>query len=119
MSDDALNDEQLVDIEHIRALVRAGCYSIRSHAARHMIEEGFAEEQVVETVLVGRIIEAYPEVQRCLILGFPHLTPFTKMPLHVVCDTCDPEWIDFVSAYIPQLPYWESPSRRAKKGKRT
>ncbi len=117
MSNDEPKDDMVAIIERIRALVRAGCYSVRSHAARHIIEEGFSEENTVEAVLTGSIIEAYPEVQRYLILGFPHLTSVTRIPLHVVCDTCDPEWIDFVSAYIPQLPYWASPSQRARRRK--
>ena len=93
-----------IDIESIRSFIFSESYSIKSHAARHIIEEGFTEGNVVEAIFNGRIIEEYPDERRCLIYGTAHLAPKTKISLHLVCDYSDPEWLDIVTAYIPQLP---------------
>ncbi|HIE27026.1 TPA: DUF4258 domain-containing protein [Candidatus Poribacteria bacterium] len=51
----------VIDIESIRHFIISESYSIKSHAARHIIEEGFTEENVVEAILNGKIIEEYPD----------------------------------------------------------
>jgi hypothetical protein len=105
----------VIDIESIRHFILSESYSIKSHAARHIIEEGFTEENVVEAILNGRIIEEYPDEKRCLICGTAHIAPKTKISLHLICDYSDPEWLDIVTAYIPQLPQWETPTRRSRR----
>jgi hypothetical protein len=35
--------------------------------------------------------------------------------LHVVCDLSDEEVLDIVTAYIPQPPWWVTPSRRGQR----
>lgn len=100
-------------IEQIQRLVQSGHYRIRIHAVRHMIAEGFDEHQLVEA-LNGtlRLIEAYTEEARYLILGTFHFTQRTRSPLHVLCDVSNPAVLDIVTAYIPQRPWWISPTRR-------
>jgi hypothetical protein len=81
-----------------------------------MFKEGFGEDQVVEAVMTGRVLEEYPQDCRCLIVGYPHLEGERPIPLHVVCDYYDPEWVDIVTAYVPQKPWWDTPTRRGRRG---
>jgi hypothetical protein len=81
-----------------------------------MFKEGFGERHIVETILKGCVLEVYPEECRCLILGYSHLDEEeeTTIPLHVVCDYQDPEWVDIVTAYVPQRPWWITPTQRGR-----
>ena len=52
-------------IHRLQELVRTKHYRIGIHAVRHMIEEGFDENQLLEAVKGPfRIIEAYTEESR-------------------------------------------------------
>jgi metal-responsive CopG/Arc/MetJ family transcriptional regulator len=65
-----MNDGQEL-LENIKALVRAKRYRVRLHAVRHMIEEGFSEENLLEAITGKcRVLENYPDESRCLILGY-------------------------------------------------
>lgn len=104
-------------LERIAALARFSRYRVRLHAVRHMLEEGFDERDIIE-VLTGRgrkVLEEYPEQNRCLILGSFGIGRKSRIHLHVVCDYSDPEVVDIVTAYIPQLPWWVTRSRRGKR----
>jgi len=99
----------------IQELVRTGRYRLRSHAVRHMIEEGFDEHNLIEAVQGKlRLVEEYSEESRYLILGYFHFTPQRRSPLHLVCDLTNPEVVDIVTAYIPQRPWWLSPTLRGE-----
>ena len=90
---------------------------MRVHAVRHMVEEGFEERNIIE-VLTGRggkILEEYPEQHRCLVLGSYAMGKKSRIHLHVVCDLSDEEVLDIVTAYIPQAPWWVTPSRRGQR----
>ena len=102
--------------DRIPRLVAANQYRVGLHAVRHMIEEGFDEAQLVEA-LHGRIhvLEEYPEEGRCLVLGRFHFTPATTSALHTLCDLSDDRVLDIVTAYIPQRPWWVSPTQRGRK----
>ena len=104
-------------LDRIAALARFRRYRLRLHAVRHMLEEGFEENHIIEA-LTGRgnrVLEYYPDQQRCLVLGTCAIGPKTRLHLHVVCDYSNPEVLDIVTAYVPQLPWWVSPTRRGKK----
>ena len=60
------------------------------------------------------MIENYPDDWRCLILGNFHFTGATTSPLHLVCDYSRSDLVDIVTAYIPQKPWWVSPTKRGK-----
>ena len=93
----------------------AGSYRVRSHAIRHMIEEGFDENQLLEALTGNlQLLEEYAEEARYLVLGRFHFTPRTSSPLHIVCDISHDEIIDVVTAYIPQRPWWSTPVQRGK-----
>ncbi len=99
----------------IQELVRAKHYRIGLHAVRHMIEEGFDENQLLEAVRGKlQIMEEYPEESRYLMLGYFHFTLKTISPLHLLCDLSTPHVVDIVTAYIPQRPWWISPTRRGR-----
>src|SRR4030067_2104354 len=100
-------------LEDIKRLIKCGKYRIRIHAIRHMIEEGFNEEDIIETV-TGRskILEDYSDEFRCLIWGRFHFTDRTTSPLHIVCEYPRNSLVDIVTAYIPQKPWWISPMKR-------
>jgi hypothetical protein len=106
---------QLELLAKIKALAAARKYRVRLHAVRHMIEEGFSEENIIEA-LTGRskILEDYPDELRCLIFGYFKMNGEARSPLHVVCDYSSNEVIDIVTTYIPQKPWWLTPTKRGR-----
>lgn len=106
----AVRNELLLRIQH---LVGSGRYRVRSHAVRHMIEEGFSEAQLIEA-MTGRLqlLEEYSDEDRCLVLGHFHFTAQITSPLHIVCDLTNEEVLDIVTVYIPQRPWWSTPRQR-------
>ncbi len=109
-----MTSEELLGI--IKQPVLAGRYRVRIHAVRHMIEEGFSEQDMIKALLEdSRVIEVYEEEKRCLILGHFLWNKGRKSPLHVVCDYSNKNIIDIVTAYVPQMPWWISPTKRGKK----
>lgn len=102
-------------LEDIRKLISEKKYRIRLHAVRHMTEEGFTEQNIVEAFTgSSKILEDYPEEDRCLLLGYFRVAGQVQCPLHVVCDYSGDGHIDVVTAYIPQKPWWVSPTQRGK-----
>jgi hypothetical protein len=102
-------------LQKIKRLVGARQYRVRIHAVRHMIEEGFSEENIVEAVTGrSRILENYPDELRCLILGSFLMSEEVRSPLHIVGDYLKEELIDIVTAYIPQKPWWVTPTKRGR-----
>ncbi len=102
-------------LAHIKNCLLQKRYRVRNHAVRHMIEEGFDENHLVEA-LTGKLqlLEEYEDEERCLVLGRFRFSSSTRSPLHVVCDVSHPEIVDIVTAYIPQRPWWISPTQREK-----
>jgi len=101
--------------EKIKTLLSVKKYRIRLHAVRHMIEEGFDEENLLEA-LGGRsrVLENYPKEMRCLLLGYFTAGEQVRVPLHVVCDYSNPRRVDIVTAYLPQRPWWITPEKRGR-----
>lgn len=110
-----MTDEQQV-LEKITRLVAERNFLVKIHATRHAIEEGFTEDDLVQALTAKcRVLEHYPAVSRCLVLGFFTISQNVRAPLHVVCDYSRDDRIDFVTAYIPQKPWWLTPTIRGKK----
>jgi len=105
--------------KQIQRLVAGDRYRVRLHAVRHMIEEGFDERQLVEA-LGGRIrvLEEYADEKRYLVFGRFHFTPTASCALHVLCDLSNEDVVDIVTAYVPQLPWWVSPTQRERRSGR-
>ncbi len=97
----------------LRTLLEKGKYRIRIHAVRHMTEEGFSESDLLEALLGKcRILENYPGEDRCLVAGYFRLGQKAHCPMHAVCDYSEDEVVDIVTAYIPQKPWWSTPTKR-------
>ena len=81
-------------LEKIKSLVADAKYRVRIHAVRHMIEEGFTENDMV-TALTGKskILELYIDEHRCLILGSFKISETVRSPLHL-------------AAIIRAMMYW-------------
>jgi hypothetical protein len=62
----------------------------------------------------SRILEHYPDEGRCLLLGYFKMDDKIRSPLHVVCDYSNDALIDIVTAYIPQRPWWDTPTKRGR-----
>ncbi len=102
-------------LEKIRSLVADAKYRVRIHAVRHMIEEGFTESDIVASLTgKSKILELYVDECRCLISGSFKITENVRSPLHLVCDYSRDDVVDIVTAYIPQKPWWASPSQRGQ-----
>ncbi len=102
-------------LEWIKEAVNAGNFRTRSHATRHMFEEGFQEQDII-AALIGklRLLENYPDETRCLVMGYFQISEKVRSPLHLVIEYSDEELIDVVTAYIPQKPWWLTPWQRGK-----
>ena len=98
-----------MDLQRIRERVQNDDYLVKRHAILHAQKEGFEVKHMVESILNGRIIETYPEVQRVLICGRSTLAENVVVYLHVVCEYVDPIHIEFVTAYIPDETEWQFP----------
>ena len=102
-------------LEKIKASVGAKRYRVRIHAVRHMIEEGFDEENLLEALGgKSRIVEDYPAEMRCLVLGYFTSGEKLRTPLHIVCDYSDRRQVEIVTAYLPQKPWWANPRKRGR-----
>jgi hypothetical protein len=74
-------------LSRIKDLLLSAKYRVRIHAVRHMVEDGFTEQDIIRAIAgKSRILEDYPEESRCLIVGYFHLSERVRCPLHVVCD---------------------------------
>ncbi len=79
-----------------------------------MIKEGFTENDILGVIQSGRLLENYPEEQRCLLLGSFVSGESAVSPLHVLCDYSSDEIVDIVTAYIPQKPWWQTETKRGR-----
>ena len=61
-----------------------------------------------------QLLEEYAEEARCLVLGQFHFTTRISSPLHIVCDLSNDKVLDVVTAYIPQRPWWSTPTQRGE-----
>ncbi len=104
-----------MDIETIRAKIRAGNYIVSfTHTEKVRLRKIEAEE-IEESIGNGTIIEPYPDDPRgasCLILGFTS----QDRPLHTVCGRLEEDEILIITAYEPNLKEWESDWKTRKKG---
>jgi len=108
-----MNEEEL--LSRIRGLLLSKNYRIRIHAVRHMIEEGFNEQQIITAIVAkSRILEDYPEENRCLVVGYFRLSEKVRCPLHVVFDYSNTSVLDIITAYTPEKPWWNTPTTRGR-----
>jgi len=92
-----------VDIQAIQEKLRSGVYYWRQHAIQRSIERVITETEIVEAIVDGAIIEAYPEDKygpSCLILGRTR----QGRTLHVQCALPPTVWI--ITLYEPDPEEW-------------
>ncbi len=107
-----------MDIEELQKRVKNGHYLIKSHAVQHALKEGFTRYNMVEAILAGEIIEAYPDDRRVLINGTTVLIGDASVYLHIVCEYTDPVYVEIITAYIPDTTQWDNPPSRRRQRKR-
>ena len=86
-------------------------YDLSSHAHRERQEEQITISEIEQALLVGDIIEQYPDDPRggsCLVAA-----NVENKPIHVVCGKRDNRLL-IVTVYRPKLPTWKSYKKRAK-----
>lgn len=92
-------------LSELLPLVREGRYRIGPHVAKHMLQEGFIEHDVLQAIEWGRELAVYPEESRMLVLGYMVFPPQLRLPLHVVLEYRENRWVDIVTAFIPKKPH--------------
>ena|ERR1043165_1124792 len=108
-------DAETGRLKKIKDLINAKKYRVRIHAVQHMIEEGFNEENLLDAITgKSKILEYYPDELRCLIFGSFLMSANARSPLHVICDYSNEEIVDIITAYIPQKPWWVTPTKRGR-----
>lgn len=101
-----------MDIEEIKARIRATQYVYTHHAEVERRADGLTFAQIEEALLNGDILEQYPDTGRgesCLIVGFAG-----RLPVHVVCGWRG-EKIALITVYIPRPPQFVDPWTRGEK----
>ena len=99
-------------LRRIDECLQKGAYKLKRHVFIHAMEEGFEERHVLEALGQGKLIEAMPREERCLICGRFQWSETSGDHLHIVVDLSKPDRIEIVTAYIPRMPWWSSPFRR-------
>jgi hypothetical protein len=107
-----------MNIADLQKRVARGRYLVKSHAVQHALKEGFERSHMIEAIMTGEIIETYPKEKRVLVSGQAMLTETVKTYLHVVCEFSDAYFVEFVTAYIPDKKFWETPPIRRRRKSR-
>ena len=104
--------EQLMDIDEIKARIRAGRYVYSQHAEIERRADGLTFAQIEEALLSGEILEQYADTGRgesCLIVGFAG-----DIPIHSVCGWRG-ERAALITVYIPRAPKFVDPWTRGER----
>jgi len=100
-----------MDIEGIRSAFRTNQAYFTDHALRRLIQRGISDEEVYQAILVGMIIEEYPDDKygpSCLIYG----RTADGRVLHVQCSL--PPRVRVVTLYEPDPQEWVDGRTRKK-----
>lgn len=101
----------MISIESIRQFIENEMYEYYSHAITEAKKDGVEPEDIVYVLLIGNIIERYPDRDRVLVYG----EMSNKLPLHVVCDYSDEDLIYITTVYIPSREEWTHNFQRRKR----
>lgn len=100
-----------MDIVAIQNAVREDDVFFTDHVMRQMAKRDINDDEVVETILSGMIIEKYPADKygpSCLVYGQTQ----KNRHLHVVCSL--PPRVRIITAYEPDPDEWLDHRRRKK-----
>ncbi len=98
-----------MDIRPIRKAIRQGQVFFTDHAVRQMAKRRMDDVEVCEAILLGEIIEEYPEDKyspSCLVYG----QTSKGRHLHVVCSS--PPRVRIITVYEPEPREWIDYRRR-------
>jgi len=98
-----------MDIEEIKAKVRANQYVYTHHAEIERRADELTFAQIEEALLSGEILEQYPNTGRgegCLVVGFAG-----DVLIHAVCSWRG-EKVVLITIYIPRPPKFIDPWTR-------
>jgi hypothetical protein len=100
-----------MDIEEIKATVRANHYVYTQHAELERRVDELTFAQVHEALLNGQILEQYPDTGRgenCLVVGFAG-----DLPIHIVCGWRG-EKVALITVYVSRPPKFIDPWTRGE-----
>jgi hypothetical protein len=100
-----------MDIEALKAAVRAERYVYTAHADLERKAEDLTLSEVEEALLTCEILESYPDTGRgesCLVLGFT-----ANRPIHVVCGWREDK-LAIITVYVPGPPKFADPRTRRR-----
>jgi len=90
-------------LDEIRAEISAGNYRFSDHAVKRMIRRSIERIEVEETILIGEIIEEYPDDKyspSCLVYGV------SKAGMHLHVHISLPPAVTVITAYEPNASEW-------------
>src|SRR5687768_14767258 len=99
----------MLDIDAIKACVRADRYLYSQHAEIERRADGLTFAQIEAALLASRVLEQYPDTGRgesCLLLGFAG-----EIAIHMVCGWRDDQ-IALITVYRPTPPKFVDPWTR-------
>jgi hypothetical protein len=98
-----------MDVEDIKAKVRANQYVYTQHAELEVRADNLTFAEVEEALLSGQVLEQYPDTGRgesCLVVGFA-----ADLPLHIVCGWRGVK-VALITVYVPRPPKFVDPWTR-------
>lgn len=106
-----LGNDLMIELQAIQHIARRQQLLFTDHAVRQMARRAITDQEVVEAILNGEILEDYPDDKyspSCLLLG---LTKRGR-PLHVQCSA--PPRVRIVTVYQPDPKEWTNNRIRLK-----
>lgn len=100
-----------MNIDLIKAKVRANAFSLSDHADHEAADENIDIAEIRQAILDGETLEEYADTGRgasYLIVGFAN-----KRPIHVVCGWRR-EQVVVITVYIPKPPKFIDPWTRGR-----
>jgi hypothetical protein len=101
-------------IEELRQKLATGAFEYSLHAVRQMIARKITNEEIIETVLAGVVIEDYPTDKygpSCLVSG----ETVQKRSLHVQCSYPSRPLVKIITAYEPAPAEWDETFKHRKR----
>jgi Domain of unknown function (DUF4258) len=92
-----------MEIGEIRAKISTGNYRFSDHAVKRMIRRSIDRIEVEEAILIGEIIEEYPDDKyspSCLVYGV------SKAGRHLHMQLSLPPAVTVITAYDPDASEW-------------
>ena len=96
---------RLMRLDQLLNPILEGKYRLGPHVAKHMVQEGFSEADLIGALRWGSELAIYPEDQRMLVLGFITVSPRLQIPMHVILEHRRLPQIDIVTAFLPRDPF--------------